>query len=75
MVETQRIPLAPEEHEKLGRLIRAAEEAKAECTRYVNELGGKYSIYASSRDCQIGFENGSVVIKEPQLVLRATKTQ
>ncbi len=72
MIETQRIPLSPEEHEKLGTLVRAAEQAKTEATKYIDELGLRYSIYAGSTDCSVGFENGVAIISEPRRVMRAS---
>jgi len=71
-IETLRIPLEPEEHIKLGELIRAAELAKEQCSKYVDELGAKYSIRATSVNCSIGFENGFVIISEPRLVVKAS---
>ena len=72
LVETARIALDPEEHAKLGELIRAAEAAKLACTTYIDQLGTKYAIYAGSADCSIGFETGYAVIKEASLVVRAS---
>ncbi len=72
LVETARIPLDPEEHAKLGQLIRAAEAAKLDCTKYIDELGVKYSLYAGSADCSIGFESGFAVVMEPRRVVRAS---
>lgn len=72
LVETSRIPLDAVEHAELGRLVRNADAAKKACSDYIDKLGQKYFLYATSPDCSIGFESGEVVIREPRRVLKAS---
>jgi hypothetical protein len=72
LFETARLALEPEEDKRLGELIRAAEAAKVECAKYCEILGLKYSMYATSPDCSVGFENGFAVIHEPRRIFRAS---
>ena len=73
MVETHRVKLLPEEHARLGELVRAAEDSKAAATQYIDQLGRKYSAQLMiAGECSMQFHDGDLIVMEPQMVLRAT---